>query len=139
MASRVILSHAKFLGYVAFNELNFVRSSVSFGYRCVRNASYVNFSKKLTRNNDSREITASTSLVQNGVRSFSLQHWHGIRASKLTVDNIKDYDENIGCPICRRNITFTYKDVLFLSQFMSPKGYILNRRVTGKLLLIQIW
>lgn len=77
MASRVILSHAKFLGYVAFNELNFVRSSVSFGYRCVRNASYVNFSKKLTRNNDSREITASTSLVQNGVRSFSLQHWHG--------------------------------------------------------------
>ncbi|XP_027054315.1 uncharacterized protein LOC113681424, partial [Pocillopora damicornis] len=79
----------------------FVRSSVSFGYRCVRNASYVNFSKKWTRNNDSREITASTSLVQNGVRS--------IRASKLTVDNIKDYDENIGCPICRRNITFTYK------------------------------
>lgn len=77
MASRVILSHAKFLGYVAFNELNFVRSSVSFGCRCVRNASYVNFSKKWTRNNDSREITASTSLVQNGVRSFSLQHWHG--------------------------------------------------------------
>ena len=77
MASRVILSHEKFLGYVAFNELNFVRSSVSFGYRCVRNSSYVNFSKKLTRNNDSREITASTSLVQNGVRSFSLQHWHG--------------------------------------------------------------
>ncbi|XP_020603546.1 28S ribosomal protein S18a, mitochondrial-like [Orbicella faveolata] len=55
----------------------------------------------------------------------------GVKASELTVDNIKDYDEDVGCPICRRNITFNYKDVLFLSQFMSPKGYVLNRRVTG--------
>ena len=26
---------------------------------------------------------------------------------------------------------FFPQDVLFLSQFMSPKGYVLNRRVTG--------
>ena len=36
-----------------------------------------------------------------------------------------------GCPICSRNLTFTYKDVLLLAQFISPEGNILNRRVTG--------
>ncbi|XP_028396163.1 uncharacterized protein LOC114520141 [Dendronephthya gigantea] len=36
-----------------------------------------------------------------------------------------------GCPICSRNLKFTYKDVLLLAQFISPEGHILNRRVTG--------
>lgn len=53
----------------------------------------------------------------------------GVKASVLTDDKINKAD--LGCPICSRDITFTYKDVLFLSQFMSPRGYILNRRVTG--------
>ncbi|XP_046847453.1 28S ribosomal protein S18a, mitochondrial-like isoform X2 [Xenia sp. Carnegie-2017] len=35
------------------------------------------------------------------------------------------------CPISRRNIKFTYKDVLLLAQFISPEGNILNRRITG--------
>lgn len=133
MASRVMFSRVKFLGYVAFSELNFVRSPMLFGRQCMINASYATYSQKWKRNDDPMERTVSTRLIQNalGFRRFTLQHWHGIRASKLTVDNAKDNDENIGCPICRRNITFTYKDVLFLSQFMSPKGYILNRRVTG--------
>ncbi|KAK2568858.1 28S ribosomal protein S18a [Acropora cervicornis] len=85
-----------------------------------------------------------------------------VKASVLTDDKINKAD--LGCPICSRDITFTYKaslksekkrtmylqmvavnvtqsndflvtksnqDVLFLSQFMSPRGYILNRRVTG--------
>ena len=33
----------------------------------------------------------------------------GVKASELTVDNVKDFDEDVGCPICRRNITFNYK------------------------------
>jgi len=33
----------------------------------------------------------------------------GIKASQLTVDNIKDFEEDVGCPICRRNLTFNYK------------------------------
>ncbi|CAB4019241.1 28S ribosomal S18a, mitochondrial-like [Paramuricea clavata] len=36
-----------------------------------------------------------------------------------------------GCPICSRILTFTYKDVLLLAQFISPEGNILNRRITG--------
>ncbi|CAH3111867.1 unnamed protein product [Porites lobata] len=64
-----------------------------------------------------------------GVRRFSLQSWLGIKASILTEEKINKAD--VGCPICSRDITFTYKDVLFLSQFMSPRGYILNRRETG--------
>lgn len=77
MASRTVLSRAKFLGCVAFNELNFLRSSPFFGSSCIKTASYVTFSKNWTRNNDPRTKTVKTSLVQNGVRSFSLQNWLG--------------------------------------------------------------
>ncbi|XP_032232650.1 uncharacterized protein LOC5508019 isoform X1 [Nematostella vectensis] len=57
-------------------------------------------------------------------------HAYAIKASELSKDNaiVKD---SVGCPICSRNIIFSYKDVLFLSQFLSPEGNLLNRRQTG--------
>ncbi|KAJ7365304.1 hypothetical protein OS493_005408 [Desmophyllum pertusum] len=131
MASRTLLPRAKFLGCVAVSQLNSLLSSRIFGSSFIKTASYVTCSKNRASTNDPRAVTGKTSWVQNGVRNFSLQNWLGINASKLTVENVKEYDENVGCPICRRNITFNYKDVLFLSQFMSTKGYMLNRRVTG--------
>ncbi|KAL9954940.1 hypothetical protein ACROYT_G042531 [Oculina patagonica] len=132
MASRNLLPRAKFLGCVAVSQLNSIRFPQLLGASFIKPASYVTCSKNRSRTSDPRAETSKTSLVVNkyGVRNFSLQNWLGIKASELTVDNMKDSDD-VGCPICRRNITFNYKDVLFLSQFMSPKGYILNRRVTG--------
>lgn len=123
----------KFLGSVAFSQLNSSRLSHLFGASFKNSASYVTFSKNRAGASDPWSINVKTSLLVNkfSVRNFSLQNWLGVKASELTVDNVKDYDEDVGCPICRRNITFNYKDVLFLSQFMSPKGYVLNRRVTG--------
>ncbi|XP_065055426.1 large ribosomal subunit protein mL66-like isoform X2 [Rhopilema esculentum] len=53
-----------------------------------------------------------------------------IKASELTKENLPTRMSN-GCPICSRGITFSYKDVLFLSQFMTPDGKMLNRRVSG--------
>ncbi|XP_047133231.1 large ribosomal subunit protein mL66 isoform X2 [Hydra vulgaris] len=51
-----------------------------------------------------------------------------IKASQLTKDNIP---ENKGCPVCSRGISFKVDDVLFLSQFLTPEGHMMNRRVTG--------
>ena len=37
-----------------------------------------------------------------------------------------------GCPICQNGLErFGYRDVLLLRQFLSPDGYIINRRETG--------
>jgi len=63
-------------------------------------------------------------------RPISLTSAAGIRASELTKENFPAPMSN-GCPICSRGITFTYKDVLFLSQFLTTDGKMLNRRVTG--------
>ncbi|XP_031565998.1 30S ribosomal protein S18, chloroplastic-like [Actinia tenebrosa] len=57
-------------------------------------------------------------------------HFSGIKASKLSKD-MPLQKADVGCPICSANILFTYKDVLFLSQFLSPEGNLLSRRVTG--------
>lgn len=40
---------------------------------------------------------------------ITMTFFSGVKASELTVDNIKDFDEDVGCPICRRNLTFNYK------------------------------
>merc|ERR1712150_403572 len=50
-----------------------------------------------------------------------------IRASELTKENIPP---NQGCPICSRGIKYNHKDVLFLTQFLDTKGWILKRQVT---------
>merc|ERR1712157_364094 len=62
------------------------------------------------------------------LRSFSTSFRSGIKASELTKENIPP---NKGCPVCSRGITFSKNDVLFLSQFMTPEGYMMSRRQTG--------
>ena len=40
----------------------------------------------------------------------------------------------VGCPLCQAGLDrFGYKDVLLLSQFISPQGYLFPRRYTGRL------
>ena len=40
--------------------------------------------------------------------------------------------EDAGCPLCRNGLDqFGYRDVLLLRQFLTPKGYLMGRRITG--------
>jgi len=123
MAASGLLPRAKLLGHVAVNQLGSPCFSRFLSPFCIKICSCLNFSRNYP--NTGVLKTANTRFV----RHFSVQNWLGIRASDLTEEKINKAD--VGCPICSRDITFTYKDVLFLSQFMSPKGYILNRRETG--------
>ncbi|XP_066281280.1 large ribosomal subunit protein mL66-like [Branchiostoma lanceolatum] len=45
---------------------------------------------------------------------------------------IEELDNRHGaCPICSHNLTFTWKDVHILSQFMRPDGKVMPQQVTG--------
>ncbi|XP_078589814.1 large ribosomal subunit protein mL66-like [Branchiostoma floridae x Branchiostoma japonicum] len=49
-----------------------------------------------------------------------------------TDGKIEEVDNPHGaCPICSRNLTFTWKDVHILSQFMRPDGQVMPQQVTG--------
>ena len=56
----------------------------------------------------------------------------GIKAANLTKDNVPPC---VGCPVCSRGITFNYRDVLFLAQFMTPEGGLFSKRTTGIFIL----
>uniref|UniRef100_A0A7M5XQB1 Uncharacterized protein n=1 Tax=Clytia hemisphaerica TaxID=252671 RepID=A0A7M5XQB1_9CNID len=73
----------------------------------------------------SREAAVFTPILS---RMFSMSSVTGIKAAELTKENMPP---SLGCPVCSRGITFTKNDVLFLSQFMTPEGYMISRRKTG--------
>ncbi|XP_057315567.1 uncharacterized protein LOC130656684 [Hydractinia symbiolongicarpus] len=68
---------------------------------------------------------SNTTIMKN---LMSTSPYLGIKASELTKENIPP---NTGCPVCSRGITFKMTDVLFLSQFMTPEGHMINRRKSG--------
>ena len=78
------------------------------------------------RSKDTRISNAFNANFQS--REFFTAPVIAIKASELTKDNLTIAN---GCPVCSRGITFTYRDVLFLSQFMTPEGHMINRRKTG--------
>ncbi|XP_068682640.1 small ribosomal subunit protein bS18-like isoform X1 [Montipora foliosa] len=127
MAASGLFPRLKCLKIVSVNHVNSLLSLRNFSLSCIRTSSCAVFSK-ICGTYDSPLTVKPTSFL-NGVKHFNTQNTLGVKASVLTEDKINKAD--IGCPICSRDITFTYKDVLFLSQFMSPRGYIINRRVTG--------
>ncbi|XP_015752152.1 PREDICTED: uncharacterized protein LOC107331971 isoform X1 [Acropora digitifera] len=127
MAAACWGSRFQFLSISASNHFYSFVLSRNVSFICTRTSISTALSRICATN--SYTLSKKTSCFRNDAKHFSQQGWLGVKASVLTDDKINKAD--LGCPICSRDITFTYKDVLFLSQFMSPRGYILNRRVTG--------